>query len=251
MENIRNFSIIAHIDHGKSTLADRFLELTGTVEVRKMRGQYLDNMELERERGITIKMQPVRMVYRPKFLISNSQFPINESISNENSNIENSMKIAKLKIENSDSEYILNLIDTPGHIDFSYEVSRALGAVEGSILLVDATQGIQAQTLTTLGMAQSARLKIIPVISKIDSPLARIEEVRDEIIGLLKVKKEDILLVSGKTGEGAEELLKEVVKRVPPPTRQPAASTDFRSLVFDFKYSNHRGVIVFVRVFGG
>ena len=224
MENIRNFSIIAHIDHGKSTLADRMLELTGTIEERRMREQVLDSMELERERGITIKMQPVRMRYRA----SNGSGP----------------------------EYILNLIDTPGHIDFSYEVSRALGAVEGSILLVDATQGVQAQTLTTLGMAQSARLKIIPVISKIDSPLARIEEVRDEIIGLLKVKKEDILLVSGKTGEGVEELLGEIVRRVPAPAHGQVgkfaiAGTAFRSLVFDFKYSNHRGVIVFVRVFNG
>jgi len=212
MDNIRNFSIIAHIDHGKSTLADRMLELTGTIGKRDMRDQVLDSMDLERERGITIKMQPVRMVYK---------------------------------------EYILNLIDTPGHIDFSYEVSRALGAVEGSILLVDATQGVQAQTLTTLGMAQTVGLKIIPVISKIDSPLARIEEVREEIINLLKVEKDDILLVSGKTGEGVEELLDEIIKRVPSPTCQPATLTSFRALVFDFKYSNHRGVVVFIRVFSG
>ena len=251
MDNIRNFSIIAHIDHGKSTLADRMLELTGTIGKRDMRDQVLDSMDLERERGITIKMQPVRMVYRPKFPISNFQFPINESISNENSNIENLLKTENSKIENSDSEYILNLIDTPGHIDFSYEVSRALGAVEGSILLVDATQGVQAQTLTTLGMAQIVGLKIIPVISKIDSPLARIEEVREEIINLLKVEKDDILLVSGKTGEGVEELLDEIIKRVPSPTCQPATLTSFRALVFDFKYSNHRGVVVFIRVFSG
>jgi len=278
--NIRNFSIIAHIDHGKSTLADRMLELTGTINKRDMRDQVLDSMDLERERGITIKMQPVRMVYRQKFPISNSQFPINEPISNENSNIENSMKIAKLKNENSNSEYILNLIDTPGHIDFSYEVSRALRAVEGSLLLVDATQGVQAQTLTTLGMAQSVGLMIIPVISKIDSPLARIDEVLDEIKNLLKVEKEEILLVSGKTGEGVEELLNTIIKKVPPPTdaesslrsaqniadgtqknaeliqRQSASSqresaNAFRALVFDFKYSNHRGVTVFVRVFEG
>ena len=217
MDNIRNFSIIAHVDHGKSTLADRMLELTGTIEKRDMREQVLDSMELERERGITIKMQPVRMKY---------------------------------------GKHILNLIDTPGHIDFSYEVSRALRAVEGSILLVDATQGVQAQTLTTLGIAESAGLKIIPVISKIDSPLARIEEVCDEITNLLKVEKDDILLVSGKTGEGVEELLGEIVRRVPAPAhgqggRFATAGTAFRSLVFDFKYSNHRGVIVFVRVFGG
>jgi len=256
MQNIRNFSIIAHIDHGKSTLADRMLELTGTIEKRDMREQVLDSMELERERGITIKMQPVRMVYRPKFPISNSQFPINESISNENCKIENSMKIAKLKTENSNSEYILNLIDTPGHIDFSYEVSRALGAVEGSLLLVDATQGVQAQTLTTLGMAQGVGLTIIPVISKIDSPLARIEEVQDEIIQLLKVRKEDILLVSGKTGEGVEKLLEEIVEKIPAPRQGQTLSTNsqgltFKALVFDFKYSSHRGVIVFVRVFSG
>ena len=251
MQNIRNFSIIAHIDHGKSTLADRMLELTGTIARRDMREQVLDSMELERERGITIKMQPVRMVYRPKFPISNYQFPINESISNENS---------KLKIENSNSEFILNLIDTPGHIDFSYEVSRALATVEGSILLVDATQGVQAQTLTTLNQAQESGLTIIPVISKIDSPLAQINEVRDEIIKLLKIEKEEILLVSGKTGEGVAELLEEIIEKVPSPQfpeERPRevplglSSGRFKALVFDFKYSNHRGVIVFVRVFSG
>ena len=217
MDNIRNFSIIAHINHGKSTLADRMLELTGTIEKREMREQVLDSMELERERGITIKMQPVRMMYK---------------------------------------EYILNLIDTPGHIDFSYEVSRALRAVEGSILLVDATQGVQAQTLTTLEMAESVGLKIIPVVSKIDSPLARVGEARDEISRLLKVKQEDVLLVSGKIGEGVSELLGEIVRRVPAPAhgqrgKFATAGTAFQSLVFDFKYSNHRGVIVFVRVFNG
>ncbi|MEK7461879.1 MAG: translation elongation factor 4 [Patescibacteria group bacterium] len=217
MDKIRNFSIIAHIDHGKSTLADRILELTGTIERREMREQVLDSMELERERGITIKMQPVRIQY---------------------------------------GEYILNLIDTPGHIDFSYEVSRALRAVEGSILLIDATQGIQAQTLTTLEMAKSAGLEIVPVISKIDSPLARIADVRNEISRLLKINQGDILLVSGKTGEGVKELLEEIIKRMPPPNQDQTLSTHsqgltFRSLVFDFKYSNHRGVIVFVRVFNG
>lgn len=217
MNNIRNFSIIAHIDHGKSTLADRMLELTKTIEKRDMRDQVLDSMELERERGITIKMQPVRMRYRS----SNGSGP----------------------------EYILNLIDTPGHIDFFYEVSRALRAVEGSILLVDATQGVQAQTLTTLNMAQSAGLKIIPVISKIDSPLARVEEVKKEISKLLNIESEEILLVSGKTGEGVLKLLDEIIKRVPSP--QLIDDTSFRSLIFDFKYSNHRGVIVFVRILNG
>ena len=176
MENIRNFSIIAHIDHGKSTLADRMLEITGTIEKRKMHDQVLDSMELERERGITIKMQPVRMKY---------------------------------KYDGKD--YVLNLIDTPGHIDFSYEVSRALKAVEGSILLVDATQGVQAQTLTTLNMARESGLKIIPVLSKVDSPLARVEEIKAEVVKLLDCYPDEILETSGSTGEGLEDLLKEVI----------------------------------------
>ncbi|MCR4334525.1 MAG: translation elongation factor 4 [Patescibacteria group bacterium] len=217
LQQIRNFSIIAHIDHGKSTLADRLLEITHTIEKRKMQEQVLDSMELERERGITIKMQPVRM----KYVIDGK-------------------------------EYILNLIDTPGHIDFSYEVSRALKAVEGSILLVDATQGVQAQTLTTLNMARDLGLTIIPVISKIDSPLARIKEVKEEIVLLLGCEEKDVLEVSGKTGEGVENLLKEVVIRVPAPLHQDFVGQDpFRSLVFDFQYSSHRGVIVYVRVLSG
>src|SRR3954471_10124157 len=163
MDKIRNFSIIAHIDHGKSTLADRILEITGTIDRRVMKDQVLDSMELERERGITIKMQPVRMQWKG---------------------------------------HILNLIDTPGHIDFSYEVSRALKAVEGSILLVDATQGVQAQTLTTLNMAREAGLVIVPTVSKIDSPLARTEEVIHEVSQLLGCDPADVLKVSGKTGEG-------------------------------------------------
>jgi GTP-binding protein LepA len=216
LKHIRNFSIIAHIDHGKSTLADRMLEITNTIEKRKMMEQVLDSMELERERGITIKMQPVRMKY---------------------------------KVDNQD--YILNLIDTPGHIDFSYEVSRALKAVEGSILLVDATQGVQAQTLTTLNMARESGLKIIPVVSKIDSPLARVDDVKMEIISLLGVEPDEILEVSGKTGEGVANLLAEVIKRVPAPRNEYEGDDTFRSLVFDFQYSNHRGVIVYVRVLNG
>lgn len=216
LKHIRNFSIIAHIDHGKSTLADRMLEITHTVETRKMRDQVLDSMELERERGITIKMQPVRMEY---------------SLGTE--------------------KYILNLIDTPGHVDFSYEVSRALKAVEGSILLVDSTQGVQAQTLTTLAMARDSGLKIIPVLSKIDSPLARIADVKNEVVKLLDCKLEEILEVSGRTGEGVENLLQEIVKRIPIPTEEFTGENNLRALVFDFKYSNHRGVIVFVRVLDG
>jgi len=192
------------------------LEITHTIEKRKMQDQVLDSMELERERGITIKMQPVRM----NFAVDGK-------------------------------DYILNLIDTPGHIDFSYEVSRALKAVEGSILLVDATQGVQAQTLTTLGMARESGLTIIPVLSKIDSPLARVEEVKMEVIKLLDCRAEDILLVSGKTGEGVEKLLEEVIKRIPPPKLEVLGNNSFRSLVFDFKYSTHRGVIVFIRVMSG
>lgn len=224
MNNIRNFSIIAHIDHGKSTLADRMLEITGTIEKRKMHDQVLDSMELERERGITIKMQPVRMSYE----IIHSGGPE--------------------RSEGRES-FVLNLIDTPGHIDFSYEVSRALKAVEGSILLVDSTQGVQAQTLTTLNMARESGLKIIPVLSKIDSPLARIEEVKNEVAELLHCDKDEILLVSGRTGEGVKNLLDTIIKLIPPPIKEP--TNDFRSLVFDFKYSTHRGVIVFVRVVSG
>ncbi len=212
---IRNFSIIAHIDHGKSTLADRMLELTHTIEKRKMQEQVLDSMELERERGITIKMQPVRM-----------------------------------KWVKDGEEYILNLIDTPGHIDFSYEVSRALKAVEGSILLVDATQGVQAQTLTTLNMARESGLTIIPVVSKIDSPLARVSDVVLEVCELLGCEESDVLKVSGKTGEGVPHLLDQVIERVPTP-QSPDTTDHFRSIVFDFQYSNHKGVIVYVRVMNG
>ncbi len=216
LKHIRNFSIIAHIDHGKSTLADRMLEITHTIEARKMRDQVLDSMDLERERGITIKMQPVRMEHTV-----NGQ------------------------------KYILNLIDTPGHIDFSYEVSRALKAVEGSILLIDSTQGVQAQTLTTLNMARDGGLKIIPVLSKIDSPLARVEEIKEEVVKLLGCPREEILSVSGKTGEGVEHLLNQIVALVPPPEKTYQGDNDLRALVFDFKYSNHKGVIVFIRILDG
>jgi len=211
---IRNFSIIAHIDHGKSTLADRLLECTKTVETRKMKEQVLDSMELERERGITIKMQPVRMEYVYK-----------------------------------GQPFQLNLIDTPGHIDFSYEVSRALKAVEGVLLLIDSTQGIQAQTLTTLQMAKEQGLIIIPVLTKTDMHHSRPEEVGDEVVRLLGCVREDIALVSGKTGAGVPELLERICVEVPPP--KPSSVDSYRGLIFDFQYSNHRGVIVFQRVFDG
>ena len=214
---IRNFSIIAHIDHGKSTLADRMLEETKTIEKRKMKEQLLDTMDLERERGITIKMQPVRMLF--------------ESVDG--------------------NPYTFNLIDTPGHIDFSYEVSRALKAVEGSILLVDSTQGIQAQTLTTLRMAEAIGLKIVPVLSKIDSSLARVDEVESEICELLGCKETEIIRVSGKTGEGVIELMEEIVSKIPSPNHNSKTDSDFRSLTFDFKYSTHKGVVIYTRVFDG
>ena len=228
---IRNFSIIAHIDHGKSTLADRMLEVTGTIEKRKMQAQVLDSMELERERGITIKMQPVRM----------------------NFTVGSGAQAGATANPHAGQTFVLNLIDTPGHIDFSYEVSRALKAVEGSILLVDATQGVQAQTLTTLGMARDSGLTIIPVISKIDSPLARVPEVMKEVCELLQCDEKDVLKVSGKTGEGVVHLLEEIVRRVPPPATSGGTlvTYEFRSLVFDFHYSNHKGVVVYVRVMSG
>jgi len=213
-EPIRNFSIIAHIDHGKSTLADRMLEITKSVEARKMKEQVLDSMDLERERGITIKMQPVRMSYT-----------------------------------SGGQTYELNLIDTPGHIDFSYEVSRALKAVEGVLLLVDSTQGVQAQTLTTLQMAKDQGLTIIPVLTKTDVPHARPDEIGQDVMTLLGCEREDILLVSGKTGDGVPALLDAICVRIPPP-RPPELST-YRGLIFDFQYSSHRGIIVFMRVFDG
>ena len=208
--NIKNFCIIAHIDHGKSTLADRFLELTGTVSKRDMKDQLLDSMDLERERGITIKLTPVRMKYK---------------------------------------EYILNLIDTPGHVDFNYEVSRSLAAVEGAILLVDATQGVQAQTIGNLYLAIEQNLTIIPVINKIDMPIANVEKTKAEIIHLLGCKEEDIVLCSAKTGMGVADILKAVIERVPSPTDNTNKPT--RALIFDSMYDEYRGVVVSLRVVDG
>jgi GTP-binding protein LepA len=208
--HIRNFCIIAHIDHGKSTLADRLLELTGTVDARHMRQQLLDRMELERERGITIKLQPVRMQYKG---------------------------------------HQLNLIDTPGHVDFSYEVSRSLAACEGAILVVDATQGIQAQTLANVYLALAADLAIIPVMNKIDLPAADVERTRAEIISLLACSPEDILEVSAKTGQGVNVLLDRLISDIPRTTGKPDAPT--RALIFDSYYDDYRGVILYVRIVDG
>ncbi|TSC56609.1 MAG: GTP-binding protein LepA [Parcubacteria group bacterium Greene0416_79] len=244
MKNIRNFCIIAHIDHGKSTLADRLLEITGTIPKRKMQDQVLDSMELERERGITIKMTPVRMVYHPREILNPKSLILNGE--------SQGLKIKDKGLSNSEC-FILNLIDTPGHIDFSYEVSRAMKAVEGAILLVDATQGVQAQTISVLGMAREAGLTIIPAVNKIDAPLARIPETKKQIAELCGLPESAVLLVSGKTGEGVPELLQAVIDRVPAPhgVSDGEAAGEFRGLVFDFKYSNHAGVIVFLRSFDG
>jgi len=211
---LRNFCIIAHIDHGKSTLADRMLQLTGIVNDRQMRDQYLDRMDLERERGITIKSQAVRMPW----------------------------KIA-------DEDYVLNMIDTPGHVDFSYEVSRSLAACEGAILLVDAAQGIEAQTLANLYLAMENDLEIIPVLNKIDLPAAQPEKYADEIAGLIGCDPEDILQVSGKTGKGVPELLDRIVELIPPPTGELEAAP--RAMIFDSVYDAYRGVITYVRMIDG
>ncbi|MDI9579414.1 translation elongation factor 4 [Thermobispora bispora] len=207
---IRNFCIIAHIDHGKSTLADRMLQLTGVVDERSMRAQYLDRMDIERERGITIKSQAVRLPWKG---------------------------------------YVLNLIDTPGHVDFTYEVSRSLEACEGAILLVDAAQGIEAQTLANLYLAMNAELHIIPVLNKIDLPAAQPDKYAEELAGLIGCEPGEVLRVSGKTGEGVEALLDHIVATVPPPVGDPDAPP--RALIFDSVYDTYRGVVTYVRVVDG
>lgn len=214
MENIRNFCIISHVDHGKSTLADRFLELTSTVPQAKMREQFLDAMDLERGRGITIKMHPVRMNY-----VFNSK------------------------------PYILDLIDTPGHADFNYEVSRSLAAVEGAILLVDATQGIQAQTIYNLELARKQNLVIIPAINKIDSPQAKVEDTKIALSQLLAIPAEEIFLISAKQGKNIKELLEAVIEKVPAPKGELAKP--FRALIFDSKYDPYKGIIAYLRVIDG
>ena len=210
MENIRNFCIIAHIDHGKSTLADRMMEMTGTVEKREMKSQLLDSMDLEREKGITIKLAPVRMRYK---------------------NVD------------------LNLIDTPGHVDFSYEVSRSLQACEGAILVVDASQGIQAQTLSNVYLAMGQNLTIIPVLNKVDLPAADIPRVSRQVINLLGCDESEIIHISAKTGQNVDKVLGAVVDKIPAPTGE--ADDPTRALIFDSYYDDYRGVILYVRVVDG
>ena len=210
MENIRNFCIIAHIDHGKSTLADRMMEMTGTVEKREMKSQLLDSMDVEREEGITIKLAPVRMRYK---------------------NVD------------------LNLIDTPGHVDFSYEVSRSLQACEGAILVVDASQGIQAQTLSNVYLAMEQDLTIIPVLNKVDLPAADIPRVSRQVINLLGCDESEIIHISAKTGQNVYKVLDAVVDKIPAPTGKVDDPT--RALIFDSYYDDYRGVILYVRVVDG
>ncbi|MFO7807489.1 MAG: translation elongation factor 4 [Candidatus Moraniibacteriota bacterium] len=241
---IRNFCIIAHIDHGKSTLADRMLEMTKTIEGRKMKDQLLDTMDLERERGITIKLQPVTMKYE----IQNQKSKIKnqdgsekfKEKDNRNAGIASSFEI---------ESYTLNLIDTPGHVDFGYEVSRSLKAVEGAILLVDCTQGIQAQTLANLYQALEQDLEIIPVVNKIDLPNADVEKTKTELKNLLGCKEEEIILASGKSGEGVEDIMNAIVERIPAP--KIIKNAPLRALIFDSKYDSYKGVLAFVRIFDG
>lgn len=228
MNNIRNFCIIAHIDHGKSTLADRMLEQTGTINSRHMKEQFLDKLELERQRGITIKLQAVRMAWSPT--AHSSRLAAGDEVENE---------------------YIFNLIDTPGHVDFSYEVSRSLAACEGALLLVDATQGIEAQTISNFYKALDHNLTIIPVVNKIDLPNAEPDRRAKELSDTLGFREDEIIFTSGKSGAGVPELFQAIVNRIPAPTGDPSPSIPPRALVFDSHFDPHLGVVAFVRVVEG
>ncbi|MDO8425128.1 MAG: translation elongation factor 4 [bacterium] len=250
--SIRNFCIIAHIDHGKSTLADRMLELTGTVSSRDMKQQTLDQMDLEQERGITIKLAPVRM----RWTLGAHGGTMRTPTPPRPSSLRAPADADEREVGDHQEEYIFHLIDTPGHVDFTYEVSRSLAAVEGAILLVDATQGVQAQTIANLYLAMEQDLVIIPAINKIDLPAADVERTAQEIMELLGCAREEILAVSGKTGEGVAMLLDAVVERVPAPVRTPPPQDEvgdrrLRALIFDSVYDDFRGVIAYVRVVDG
>ena len=258
MERIRNFCIIAHIDHGKSTLADRMMEMTGTVEKREMKSQLLDSMDLEREKGITIKLAPVRMKYEPTaagLFSEGFAFPAKRGQERKLDQL-----AAERPEEKSASEvgtnrplrsvtYDLNLIDTPGHVDFSYEVSRSLQACEGAVLVVDASQGIQAQTLANVYLAMEQDLTIIPVLNKVDLPAADVPRVSKQVINLLGCDESEIIHISAKTGQNVDQVLEAIVERVPAPIGQPDDPT--RALIFDSYYDDYRGVILYVRVVDG
>ena len=258
MERIRNFCIIAHIDHGKSTLADRMMEMTGTVEKREMKSQLLDSMDLEREKGITIKLAPVRMKYEPTaagLFSEGFAFPAKRGQERKLDQL-----AAERPEEKSASEvgtnrplrsvtYDLNLIDTPGHVDFSYEVSRSLQACEGAVLVVDASQGIQAQTLANVYLAMEQDLTIIPVLNKVDLPAADVPRVSKQVMNLLGCSENEIIHISAKTGQNVNQVLEAIVERIPAPTGQPDDPT--RALIFDSYYDDYRGVILYVRVVDG
>ncbi len=242
MNNIRNFCIIAHIDHGKSTLADRMLEATGTVQTRQMKAQFLDKLALERERGITIKLQAVRMAWRPSDSRTAGRQDGQKDKVQQSSN-----PAVQQSVENG---YVFNLIDTPGHVDFAYEVSRSLAACEGALLLIDATQGIEAQTISNFYKALDHNLTIIPVVNKIDLPNAEPERRAQEVSDVLGFNQSEVIFTSGKTGAGVEDLFMAIVQRIPAPkTTQP--STPLKALVFDSQFDPHQGVVAYIRVVEG
>ncbi len=258
MKAIRNFCIIAHIDHGKSTLADRMMEMTNTVTKRDMKSQLLDSMDLEREKGITIKLAPVRMKYQSTaagLFSEGFAFPAKrgqerklDQLAAERPEEKSASEIGVNRLAQP-TVYDLNLIDTPGHVDFSYEVSRSLQACEGAVLVVDASQGIQAQTLANVYLAMEQDLAIIPVLNKVDLPAADVPRVSKQVINLLGCKEDEIIHISAKTGQNVDQVLEAIVERIPAPTGQPDDPT--RALIFDSYYDDYRGVILYVRLVDG